>query len=137
MTSNLTSIKFKPSRYVLLTCFIMCIILNVLIKLSTLSLWIKFGYSSCCILSLFYAYFIIQQTLSIDQCDILFDIRTIICWKENQMEMYNIDSWYTLANFGLFISLSNSNNKRTLFITKDSCDIRHFNAIMRYIKWHK
>lgn len=137
MTSNLTSIKFRPSKSLLLICIVICLCLNLCIKFSVLSPWLKLAYSSGCILGIYCIYFYIFQKLSIDKCDILFEIQTIICWKDNKMEMYTIDSCYALANLCIFISISNHNNNKILVFTHDSCDAKYFNAIMRRIKWHK
>ena len=69
------------------------------------------------------------------KCDILYHLNNLIISNERQVIMYDIVSWYPIANMAVVITLKQVTNYQKIILFRDSCPRPIFNELMRHIRW--
>lgn len=135
MNADLCSFTITRSKLAFGLIVVCCLIILTTLKYAQINPWAKIVLvgiviSSSCIL----VYNLEFKTIY-GKYDILYHLNNLIISNKQQVIMYDIVSWYSIANLCVIITIKQANQQRNLLLFRDSCPQSVFNELMRNIRW--
>lgn len=135
MNADLCSFTVIRSKLAFGLIVVCCLVILTTLKYAQINPWAKIVLvgiviSSSCIL----VYNLEFKTIY-GKYDILYHLNNLIISNKQQVMMYDIVSWYSIANLCVIITIKQANQQRNLLLFRDSCPQSVFNELMRNIRW--
>lgn len=136
-TDSILNIPLKKSNIFFVSSGLIALLFLVLIKLAQITPTFKLIIVILMIALLLQWYYVMIFIHNFQQLDILFHINSIIAWKDQKTELYDITSWYNIGSWCIVIRVSLNSKSHTILLFRDSCDNSQFRMLTSRIRWQK
>lgn len=135
MNADLCSFTVIRSKLAFGLIVVCCLVILTTLKYAQINPWAKIVLASIVIFSSCTLVYNLEFKTIYGKYDILYHLNNLIISNKHQVMMYDIVSWYSIANLCVIITIKQTNQQRNLLLFRDSCPQSVFNELMRNIRW--
>ena len=133
---NFCTISIKYSYLHFVSILGLTFITILLMTSANCAILYKLPFILTLLLAMVYLIYQINNFSNNSKVDFLFDINSLIIWKNNSSQIYEIVDGCNLSSWYIVIKIRFKNNQQTLIIPRFSCDNKQYKHLMRNVLWN-